>query len=273
MTRQWVDWVVYQKSLDMLYLGSSLATSNNVEAATSLLLIKTAAPVCPITNRARVQCYDAPARAEAIAENLKGQSSPSSSATSLKTQKNYARVEEKTRQYGFTPQRRAEDSLCDLITHIYNEMNLKKIIVMVSLVIQGAFDNAWWLAIKNQLLAHKCPVNLRGMVMGYLRDQEVTGLRRLAVEGAPSSPQVSPLYSRQPFSILHSLFGGLSQTRFGIGAARVIGTYVRPGKRGRSPAPVQLADSDCTVYCLNTCRRFSFSELPADRDIPPIIHS
>ncbi|GBP78752.1 Putative 115 kDa protein in type-1 retrotransposable element R1DM [Eumeta japonica] len=62
-----------------------------------------------------------------------------------------------TRQYGFMPQRGAEDSLYDLMTHIYNELSLKKIILMVSLDIEGAFDNAWWPAIRNQLLAHKCP--------------------------------------------------------------------------------------------------------------------
>ncbi|GBP90788.1 Putative 115 kDa protein in type-1 retrotransposable element R1DM [Eumeta japonica] len=77
------------------------------------------------------------------------------------------------RQYGFMPQRGTEDSLYDLMTHIYNELSLKKIILMVSLDIEGAFDNAWWPAIRNQLLAHKCPVNLYGMVMGYLRDREV----------------------------------------------------------------------------------------------------
>ncbi|GBP92813.1 Putative 115 kDa protein in type-1 retrotransposable element R1DM [Eumeta japonica] len=43
---------------------------------------------------------------------------------------------------------------------------------MVSLDIEGAFDNAWWPALRNQLLVHKCPVNLYGMVMGYLRDRE-----------------------------------------------------------------------------------------------------
>ncbi|GBP80052.1 RNA-directed DNA polymerase from mobile element jockey [Eumeta japonica] len=67
------------------------------------------------------------------------------------------------RQYGFMPQRGTEDSLYDLMTHIYNELSLKKIILMVSLDIEGAFDNAWWPAIRNQLLAHKCPVNLYGM--------------------------------------------------------------------------------------------------------------
>ncbi|GBP98475.1 hypothetical protein EVAR_59901_1 [Eumeta japonica] len=35
---------------------------------------------------------------------------------------------------------------------------------MVSLDIEGAFDNAWWLALKAQLLAYNCPVNLYGMV-------------------------------------------------------------------------------------------------------------
>ncbi|GBP97791.1 Putative 115 kDa protein in type-1 retrotransposable element R1DM [Eumeta japonica] len=78
-----------------------------------------------------------------------------------------------TRQYGFMPQRGTEDSLYDLMTHIHNELNLKRIIVMVSLDIEGAFDNAWWPALRNQLLVHKCPVNLYGMVMGYLRDREV----------------------------------------------------------------------------------------------------
>ncbi|GBP45067.1 Stromal interaction molecule homolog [Eumeta japonica] len=77
------------------------------------------------------------------------------------------------RQYGFMLQRGTEDSLCDLMTHIHSELNLKQIIVMVSLEIEGAFDNAWWPVIKKQLLAHKCPINLRGMVMGYLRDWEV----------------------------------------------------------------------------------------------------
>ncbi|GBP39714.1 hypothetical protein EVAR_25538_1 [Eumeta japonica] len=64
-------------------------------------------------------------------------------------------------------------TLYDLMTHIHNELNLKRIIVMVSLDIEGAFDNAWWPALRNQLLVHKCPVNLYGMVMGYLRDREV----------------------------------------------------------------------------------------------------
>ncbi|GBP96371.1 Retrovirus-related Pol polyprotein from type-1 retrotransposable element R1 [Eumeta japonica] len=76
-------------------------------------------------------------------------------------------------QYGFTPQRGTEDALYDLMTHIYQELILKKIILMVSLDIEGAFDNAWWPALETQLRALGCPVNLHGLVRGYFRDREV----------------------------------------------------------------------------------------------------
>ncbi|GBP21029.1 Putative 115 kDa protein in type-1 retrotransposable element R1DM [Eumeta japonica] len=65
-------------------------------------------------------------------------------------------------QYGFMPQRGTEDAFYDLMTYIYKELNLK-IVLMVSLDIEGAFDNAWWPALKAQLLAYNCPVNLFGM--------------------------------------------------------------------------------------------------------------
>lgn len=40
--------------------------------------------------------------------------------------------------------------------------------------IEGAFDDAWWPAIKRQLLAKKCPKNLRRLVNHYLEDRVVT---------------------------------------------------------------------------------------------------
>lgn len=46
------------------------------------------------------------------------------------------------RQYGFTPQREAEDSLSDLVSHIRARMVAMEIVVLVSLDIEGAFDNA-----------------------------------------------------------------------------------------------------------------------------------
>ncbi|GBP91337.1 hypothetical protein EVAR_57754_1 [Eumeta japonica] len=61
-----------------------------------------------------------------------------------------------TRQYGFMPQRGTEDSLYDLMTHIHNELNQKNYCDGV-IGHRGAFDNAWWPALRNQLLVHKCP--------------------------------------------------------------------------------------------------------------------
>ncbi|GBP73990.1 RNA-directed DNA polymerase from mobile element jockey [Eumeta japonica] len=52
-------------------------------------------------------------------------------------------------QYGFTPQRGMKDALYDLMTYIYKELNLKKIVLMVSLDVESAFDNAWWPHIEN----------------------------------------------------------------------------------------------------------------------------
>ncbi|GBP19507.1 hypothetical protein EVAR_102054_1 [Eumeta japonica] len=51
-------------------------------------------------------------------------------------------------QYGFTPQRETEDALYDLMTYMCKELNLKKIVLIVSLDIEGPFDNAWWPVLK-----------------------------------------------------------------------------------------------------------------------------
>lgn len=78
-----------------------------------------------------------------------------------------------TKQYGFMPQRSTEDALYDLVTHIRNEINNKKIVLIVSLDIEGAFDNAWWPALKNQLIAKGCPRNLYAMVVSYLQNRSI----------------------------------------------------------------------------------------------------
>jgi ribonuclease HI len=77
------------------------------------------------------------------------------------------------RQYGFMPQRSTEDSLYTLMQHIRNKLNDKKILTLVSLDIEGAFDSAWWPAIKVRLAEEKCPVNLRRVMDSYLADRVV----------------------------------------------------------------------------------------------------
>ncbi|XP_063833265.1 uncharacterized protein LOC135082400 [Ostrinia nubilalis] len=73
-----------------------------------------------------------------------------------------------TRQYGFMPQRSTEDALYKLIHHIKGKIGLKKLVTLVSLDIEGAFDSAWWPAIRVRLAEEKCPVNIRRLLDSYL---------------------------------------------------------------------------------------------------------
>lgn len=76
-------------------------------------------------------------------------------------------------QYGFVPQRCTEDALYDLMQHIHHNLESKKTSVVVSLDIEGAFDSAWWPAVKCQILQKKCPQNLRRLINNYFEDRKV----------------------------------------------------------------------------------------------------
>lgn len=71
------------------------------------------------------------------------------------------------------PQRGTEDALYDLVEHIKKGVNSKNIVLLVSLDIEGAFDNAWWPALKDNLAKKRCPTNLYEMVNSYLNDRKV----------------------------------------------------------------------------------------------------
>ncbi|CAK1582424.1 unnamed protein product [Parnassius mnemosyne] len=76
-------------------------------------------------------------------------------------------------QYGFMPQRSTEDSLYDMMQFIRAKLKDKKLILLISLDIEGAFDNAWWPAIRCGLAKTGCPVNLRRLIDNYLKDRTV----------------------------------------------------------------------------------------------------
>ncbi|KAJ2940791.1 hypothetical protein O0L34_g14908 [Tuta absoluta] len=77
------------------------------------------------------------------------------------------------KQYGFMPQRSTEDSLYVLINYIRSKLEEKKIVTLISLDIEGAFDSAWWPAIRLRLVEEKCPGNLRRVIDSYLTDGSV----------------------------------------------------------------------------------------------------
>ncbi|CAK1587361.1 unnamed protein product [Parnassius mnemosyne] len=69
------------------------------------------------------------------------------------------------------PQRSTEESLYDMMQLIRTKLTDKKLILLISLDIEGAFDNAWWPAIKCRLAETACPVNLRRLIDIYLKDR------------------------------------------------------------------------------------------------------
>ncbi|CAG9135416.1 unnamed protein product [Plutella xylostella] len=77
------------------------------------------------------------------------------------------------RQYGFMPQTSTEDALYDAVNLIRAHVENKQIVAVVSLDIEGAFDNAWWPGIKDQLLAKGCDSSLYTLLCSYLNDRVV----------------------------------------------------------------------------------------------------
>ncbi|KAL0870224.1 hypothetical protein ABMA27_006364 [Loxostege sticticalis] len=78
-----------------------------------------------------------------------------------------------TRQYGFMPQKSTEDALYNLVHRIQGKIELKKLVTLVSLDIEGAFDSAWWPAIRIRLAEERCPVNIRRLLDSYLEHRSV----------------------------------------------------------------------------------------------------
>ncbi|XP_052741129.1 putative 115 kDa protein in type-1 retrotransposable element R1DM [Bicyclus anynana] len=77
------------------------------------------------------------------------------------------------KQYGFMPQKSTEDALYEAVSKIEKAIKGKKIAVAVSLDIEGAFDNAWWPAVKNQLLVKKLDPALIQLVSSYLSERGI----------------------------------------------------------------------------------------------------
>lgn len=78
------------------------------------------------------------------------------------------------RQYGFFPQRGTEDALYDAISMIRDELNKKRIVALVSLDIEGAFDNAWWPKILDCMIRMDCDQATIKILSSYLSDRRVT---------------------------------------------------------------------------------------------------
>lgn len=97
------------------------------------------------------------------------------------------------------PQTSTEDALYDAMTIIRDKISEKKIIAVVSLDIEGAFDNAWWPAIIKQLYQMKCDPLILSVIHSYLSEREVevqyagTSVRRSTNKGCIQGSTCGPL--------------------------------------------------------------------------------
>lgn len=78
-----------------------------------------------------------------------------------------------SRQYGILPQRSTEDALYDATEIIKNGLSKKQIVVSASLDIEGAFDNAWWPAILDELRRKNLDKSSWNVLRNYLSDKTV----------------------------------------------------------------------------------------------------
>lgn len=74
-------------------------------------------------------------------------------------------------QYGFTKGRSTVDMLCDIMEHVHSNRTNNLQTALISLDIQGAFDNAWHCNIFHELERIKAPSYLISLVKTYLESR------------------------------------------------------------------------------------------------------
>lgn len=78
------------------------------------------------------------------------------------------------KQYGYVPQRSTEDALFDAITYVRDGLHGKKLVALISLDIEGAFDGAWWPGIIREIRQRTTDEWTFRILCSYLEDRRVT---------------------------------------------------------------------------------------------------
>jgi hypothetical protein len=65
------------------------------------------------------------------------------------------------------PQNSTTDAAVKAIKFIEPELEKRKVVIMTSLDVKGAFDAAWWPSILTVLKDSGCPRNLYDLIKGY----------------------------------------------------------------------------------------------------------
>lgn len=105
-----------------------------------------------------------------------------------------------SKQYGFTPQKSAENAINEVTSRQRKILNDNKYGIMVSLDVSGAFDSAWWQLILATLKKFKIPANLYHLIQDYFCNREAVMplcgemFQKTLFRGCPQGAKCSPLF-------------------------------------------------------------------------------
>lgn len=100
------------------------------------------------------------------------------------------------RQCGFMPGKSTVDAVQRVVNFAKN--STYKYVLMVSLDISGAFDNAWWPSVSAYLAANKCPGNLHGLLASFFEGRSCRymdhnlDIRKVIERGCPQGSKSGP---------------------------------------------------------------------------------
>ena len=104
------------------------------------------------------------------------------------------------RQYGFVPQKSTTDAATEAKKEKFLEPELekRKLVIIASLGVKGAFDAAWLPSILKGLNDSECPRNLYYLIQGYLSQRTAVtstnsfSTERSVIKGCPQGSSCGP---------------------------------------------------------------------------------
>lgn len=103
-------------------------------------------------------------------------------------------------QFGFIPQKSTTDAAMKVKQFIGPELERRRVVIMTSLDVKGAFDAAWWPAILQGLREADCPRNLYHLTKDYFKDRRAIMLfnsrkiEKSITKGCPQGSCCGPGY-------------------------------------------------------------------------------
>jgi hypothetical protein len=101
-------------------------------------------------------------------------------------------------QYGSIPQKSTTDTAMQVKNFIEPELEKRKVVIMASLDVHGAFNSAWWPGVLKALKDAECPKNLYQLSKGYFSQRKAVvttnsiSIERKVTKGIPQGSCCRP---------------------------------------------------------------------------------